>query len=639
MNDKAMEQLDYHRILNEIADKAITKRAKAKIKASRPLTNKKRIEHLLEEVREAVQILNISSSVPIHSLDEMSGYLEQINKGLFLRPDQLTIVLSFLDHCRKLKRFMHDKEFAAPLITTYAWSIDDLGELEQEIARCLKHGQVDDHATVELAGVRKQLRQAKEDLKARAEKLAGSKKYQTYLQEKMMIEKNGHYTLPIKREYRSKVSGIVIDTSASGATVFIEPNELGTIQELVDAMQIAEDHEVQQVLYTLTGLIMEKAQEIQIAIDAMHQYDILFAKAKYGLELDGTIPQVNEEYRIDLREARHPMLGKGAVPLTVQLDGNDRALVITGPNTGGKTVTLKTVGLLSMMAATGLMIPVKEGSNLHLFHHIFVDMGDGQSIDENLSTFSSRLKNIIGILEETNEHTLVLLDELGSGTDPNEGMNLAQVIMEHLYEKGATMLATTHYSELKRLADTREGFINGSMEFDVETLKPTYKLLLGETGRSQAFEIALKLGMHPELVQRAYQSTYNKTLHHTIDTKQKSYEKQMIINKYARKKPLNKKRDQEALRSYDRGDTVRLSTTDELGIVYKGPDESGNYVVQVKGEKKTVNHKRLTLHVSANELYPEDYDFDIIFKSKEYRKKKHQMGRKHVEGLMIDEEE
>ncbi|WP_368503138.1 endonuclease MutS2 [Alkalihalophilus sp. As8PL] len=639
MNHQTMDQLDYHRILDRVADKAITERAKTKIRSSQPLVNKKVIEHQLEEVREAVRILEISSSVPIHSLDEMGGYLDQANKGLFLRPDQLTIVLSFLDHCRKLKRFMRDKEYVAPIISTYAWSIEDLEELEKEISRCLKHGQIDDYATPELASVRKQLKQAKKDLRAKAERLAGNKKYQSYLQEKMMIEKNGHYTLPIKREYRSKVSGAVIDTSASGATLFIEPSELGTIQEQVNTLQIAEDHEQQQVLYTLTGMILEKAQEIQIAIEAMHQYDVLFAKAKYGVEIGGTIPSVNEDYLIDLREAKHPMLGREAVPLTLRLGGEDRALVITGPNTGGKTVTLKTVGLLSMMAATGLMIPAEEGSSLHLFHKIYVDMGDGQSIEENLSTFSSRLKNIIQILEDTNDHTLVLLDELGSGTDPNEGMNLAQVIMEHLYQKGATLLATTHYSELKRLADEREGFINGSMEFDLETLKPTYKLLLGETGKSQAFEIALKLGMHPELVQRAYTSTYNKPLKHNIDTSEKGYVKQLTINKHARKKSLQKSSNEEAVKTFAKGDNVRITATDELGIIYKGPDEKGNYSVQIKGEKKSINHKRLELHVSASELYPEDYDFDIVFKTKEYRKKKHQMNRKHVEGLTIEEEE
>nr|WP_090890839.1 DNA mismatch repair protein [Evansella caseinilytica] len=638
-----MHMLDYQQILERTADYALTNSAKDTIKSSKPTTNKKQIERMLQEVAEAVAILNISSSVPIHSLDDVVTYVKQAQKGLFLRPEQLTRVLTFIEHCRKLKQFMSDKEAAAPVITSYAWSIENLRELEEELSRSLKHGQIDDYATPELAKIRRHLRQKQTEAKEKAEAMLRSKRIAPYLQDSRVIAKNGLHTLPVKKEFRSKVPGTVADISASGATVFIMPNSVAALQEEADLLKLSEENEVQQILYTLTGLILEKEREINIAIETMHHYDVLFAKAKFGMEIGGTIPSLNENYTVELNEARHPLLGQDAVPLSLKLTPPDQALIITGPNTGGKTVTLKIVGLLTMMAQTGLLIPAAEGSSVHLFANIYVDMGDGQSIAENLSTFSSRLKNIIHILEETNDNTLVLLDELGSGTDPNEGMALAQVILEQLADKGATLLATTHYSELKNMAQQKAGFLNGSMEFDLHTLKPTYRLLLGETGNSQAFPIALKLGMHPQLIRRALELTYGGKeaelllLSMPEDAGQSnSCQKQIAVNKYARQ--VKKQKPAAPVSLFSQGDNVKVSPGGEMGIVYKGPDETGNYLVQIKGTKQRINHKRLTLSISASELYPEGYDFDIVFQSKEYRKKKHLLDRKHVDGLTIKEE-
>ncbi|MET1014798.1 MAG: endonuclease MutS2, partial [Paenisporosarcina sp.] len=351
---------------------------------------------------------------------------------------------------------------------------------------------------------------------------------------------------------------------------------------------------------------------------------------------------LNEDYTIHLKGARHPMLKGHAVPLSLQFGENDRALVITGPNTGGKTVALKTIGLLTMMAQTGLYIPAEKGSTLHVFQKIFVDIGDGQSIEANLSTFSSRLVNIIEILKSTDYRSLVLLDELGSGTDPSEGMALAIVILEQLYEKGATLFATTHYSEMKDFADQKDGFLNGSMEFDLETLRPTYRLLLGQSGKSQAFDIALKLGLHPELIRKAHLISYKNAQPFSSSLNEESlkdlhYVKQITTYKYERN--LRGEDLEEKVPLFEQGDNVKITVTNETGIVYKGPNSTGNYIVQVKGEKKEFNHKRLQLHIKKSELYPEDYDFDIVFKSKEYRKVKNQFNRKHVEGLILENEE
>lgn len=645
MNQQTIDVLGYQDILQEVGSYAITNRAKKTVEELRPSTNKKKIEHDLNEVHEALQIMKISSSVPLHTLNDMEQYIELAKKGLYIRADQFTKILSFLDHCSKLKRFMKDKNYVAPIISLYAESIEDLSQLELEISRCLRHGQVDDYASKELLSTRKQLSIHLTRIKEKAQSMAKSKSFTPFLQEETVLERNGRFVIAVKREYRNKIKGTIIDSSASGATLFMEPKELEDMQELIDILKVSEELEVEKILYELTEKFLVHEYTLRIAMDTMHHYDVIFAKAKHSMSIGGEFPLLNEDYLIHIKGARHPMLKANAVPLSLQFGENDRALVITGPNTGGKTVTLKTIGLLTMMAQTGLFIPAEQGSTLHIFHRIFVDIGDGQSIEQNLSTFSSRLLNIIDILKKTDDQSLILLDELGSGTDPSEGMALAIVILEQLFDKGATLFATTHYSEMKDFADQKEGFVNGSMEFDIETLRPTYRLLLGQSGKSQAFDIALKLGLHPKLIEKASQITYKNNnllpLHlNKAEFNDLHYVQQITTNKYARKTKLNKEeKEEEGISKFEQGDNVTILATDETGIVYKGPDNLGNYIVQVKGEKKTFNHKRLKLHIKGSELYPVNYDFDIIFKSKEYRKVKNQLNKKHVEGVNLVEEE
>ncbi|QSS99525.1 endonuclease MutS2 [Pontibacillus sp. ALD_SL1] len=640
MNQKTFEVLDFYTILNEVARFAFTERGKETILSLTPSFNRKQIERWLEETDEAKEILKISSSVPVHSLDDVSRMIDQAKKGMFLRPDQFQQLQSFLDHCGKLKRFMSDKQYAAPTVALYAESIEDLSDLERDIQGCLRHGQVDDYASKELLKIRRQKQNQLAEIKDRIGRLAKSKKLSTYMQEHVVAEKNGRFVLPIKATYRNKVKGTVLDSSSSGATVFIEPEEVTRLQEELEMTRLAEEREVEQILYYLTALVLEQDRTLHIAMETMHQYDIIFAKAKYSISIEGRAARLNTDYKIELCKATHPLI-HDPVPLTMSLGEDYHALVITGPNTGGKTVTLKTVGLLTVMTQAGLHIPAQEGTNLHIFQQLFVDIGDGQSITENLSTFSSRLVNIIEILQETNDHTLVLLDELGSGTDPTEGMGLATAILDQLYDKGAMLLATTHYNEMKDFAELRTGFLNGSMEFDIETLRPTYRLLLGTTGKSQAFEIALKLGMHPAIIEKAHEISYKEEKKYEMreNADAKTMEKQIKTNAYARKTSQKKERKEESIPHYNMGDNVTVLATEETGIVYKGPDGKGNYVIQVKGEKRTVNHKRIALHIPAEELYPEGYDFDIIFKSKEYRKIRKQLDRKHVDGLTLDEED
>lgn len=639
MNTHTFKVLEVQEIKRKIAEFALTNEGKEKIYNLAPSTHLKQIEAWLDEISEAVEILKKSSSVPVHGLSGMEQILAKLNKGTALRPDQLSKLYDFLDCCGKMRRFMKDKEYYAPRVSSYVAAIDELPELAEEIIRCIRNGRVDDYAAKELLKIRKQITIHEDRLKEKTLQLIRSNKYKTYLQENVVSQRDGRYVIPIKKEYRNKIKGTVLDTSASGSTLFIEPEEIAVYQEQLTWLLADEDVEVQKVLTYLTGLVEEKEQQIRIAIETMIHYDFLFAKAKYSRSINGAKVKVNEEKQIKLIQAKHPLLGEKAVPLTLEMMEGKSALVITGPNTGGKTVSIKTVGLLTLMVQCGLHIPASEESNLSIFQRILVDIGDGQSITENLSTFSSRIVNIIEILKDTNDHSLVLLDELGSGTDPGEGMGLATAILEQLYHKGAVLLATTHYSEIKEFAEGHRGFINGSMEFDIETLSPTYRLNIGRGGESQAFAIALKLGIHPKIIERAHQITYKemKTYNNkeTDSWKQKELEKQVIVNKYKNRKKAVVNPDAD-ITEYSQGDNVRISPTNEFGIVYSGPDQLGNYIVQVKGEKIAINHKRIKLYIAAEELYPADYDFDIIFESKENRKKSKILSKRHDGEIIIE---
>ncbi|WP_462411860.1 endonuclease MutS2 [Neobacillus sp. Marseille-QA0830] len=637
MNDHSFETLEFNQIKKCVAQYALTVEAKKRIELLAPSMVKKQIEAWLEEVSEAVRILNKSASVPVHGLDGMEQLLSNLNKGTALRPDQFIKLYELLDCCGKMKRYMKDKQFDAPRVSFYIDSIEELPELANEIIRCIRNGRVDDYASKELLKIRKQIAIQEERLKEKINQMLRSNKYKSFLQESVVAQRNGRYVLPIKKEYRTKVKGNVLDTSASGATLFIEPEEIAVYQDQLDWLSFEEEAEIQKVLQFLTGLVEEKEQELRIAVETMIHYDFLFAKAKYSRTINGHKPAVNEYGILELIEAKHPLLGEKAVPLTLKLNAEQSALVITGPNTGGKTVTIKTVGLLTIMVQCGLHIPAAAESNISIYQRILVDIGDGQSITENLSTFSSRIVNIIEILKETNDRTLALLDELGSGTDPGEGMGLATAILETLHDKGATILATTHYSEIKEFAENQPGFINGSMEFDLNTLSPTYRLNIGRGGDSQAFAIALKLGIHPKIIERAHFITYKEAKIYNGQTEpwnQRELDKQIIVNKHKKQTPVEKQQDNVPV--FCQGDNVIISPNNEFGIIYNGPDRQGNYIVQVKGEKVKFNHKRLKLYIAAAELYPADYDFDIIFQSKEYRKKSKILCKRHDDTIIID---
>lgn len=352
-----------------------------------------------------------------------------------------------------------------------------------------------------------------ERIKSKLDNMMKSAAYRDMLQDPIVSMRDGRYVIPVKSKFKRNIDGQILDRSSSGATVYMEPNDVRKLQTEISMLRAEEEIEISMILGVLTGMVAGFERELHITIEAMVHYDFIFAKAKYSRSIDAIGVEINQDNVIKIQNGKHPLLGEKCVPLNFMLGENYQSLVITGPNTGGKTVAIKTVGLLTLMVQSGLHVPVGEGSCFAVFRELFVDIGDGQSIEQSLSTFSSHMTNIISILRNAGPQDLVILDELGAGTDPSEGMGLAVAILEKLYSKGSMILATTHYSEIKEFAAVTPGFENGSMEFNLETLQPMYSLVIGKAGKSQAFAIAIKLGMDEEVIHRAQSITQKKVIH------------------------------------------------------------------------------------------------------------------------------
>lgn len=650
MNQNTLEILEFEKIRTELKGYALSDRAKDIIEKLEPSLDKKKIEYWLHETTETRNIVDRSSSVPLHSLTGIDKIREKLGKTAALQPEELEAVLSFLKEGIKLKNFMlrENLQYLAPNVSSYAASIFELDNLVQDIEKCIVRGQVDDRASSNLAKVRKRINIVEERIRAKVDAAMRNSKYKSYIQDSVISIRNGRFVIPIKSQYKNNVAGSILDSSASGSTVFIEPEEVKRLQDELNLLKIEEENEVYRILCCLTSELEAYSREISINIETMAHYDFLFAKGKYSKYIEGCSAEINSDNYIKIVEGRHPLLGKSAVPLNLTIGDDYRSLVITGPNTGGKTVVLKTVGLLTIMVQCGLHVPVKEGSNFAIFADILADIGDGQSIEQSLSTFSSHIKNIINIINCADKHSLVILDEVGSGTDPGEGMGIAVSVLEEIHSKGAVMLATTHYSEIKDFAWKAPGFKNGCMEFDINTLKPLYRLVVGRPGESNAFLIALRLGMSKDLIERAHRITYKEEKNYDgflIEAKEEGYLLEEAIKEHHEeqlerlKENIKMEAKAEKLKvkpKFKVGDCVYISTMDRTGIVCEPENSKGEVTVMVMRKKFKINHKRLSLYIDNQDLYPEDYDFDIIFESKENRKKKHLMGKRHVEGVVID---
>ncbi len=646
VNSTAIQLLEYNKIKETLKDYAVSEMGKERIQMLEPSTDVRIIEDWLLETSEARRVINRGAGVPLYNLENMEKTLVKIGKGAILTPGELWSIYRLLDGVQRMKRYMTERRDVAPTISTYAFSMYELEELAGEISRCIVDNRVDDRASAELSRLRKKIGILEERIKSKLEGILRSPVYKDYIQEAMVSLRNGVYVIPVRREHRKNIEGDVLDTSTSGSTVFIEPAAVKRLREELSLLRIEQEKEEYRILSTLTAMVDGCHREVSINIETMVHYDFLFAKAKYSKALDANTVELNTHNHIHIIGGRHPIIGKSAVPLNFTIGRSYRTLVITGPNTGGKTVALKTVGLLTLMVQSGLHVPVEEGSNFGVFRDVLVDIGDGQSIEQSLSTFSSHIRNIISIMECADPYTLVIMDELGTGTDPSEGMGIAIAVLEEIFERGATTLATTHYSEIKDYANQKEGFENGCMEFDINTLKPLYRLRIGESGQSNAFLIALRLGMDRRIIERAHAVTYKEKKDYAGVYRE--IPKQEVKNaeitqqheaQLDRAKKLQETRQkvekQKIEHAFQVGDCVYISTMNRTGIVCELENHRGEVGVMVMKNKFKVNRKRLSLYVESKELYPEEYNLDIVLESKENRKKKKQMGKRHIEGMEI----
>ncbi|MDX9871445.1 MAG: endonuclease MutS2 [Clostridia bacterium] len=504
MNNKVLERMEYPKIIDLLVRQCATQLGKELAEALQPSSEIEEINLWQEETSEAKEINRLYPGFSLGGVRDIRQPLKKSQAGGIIEPGEFLNIFDTLQAAKRIKKFFSEdgKKFAR--LALYAEGLALIPSLEQQIKKTITpEGDVSEDASPELSRIKKQFRNLQGKARDKLETMIRSAELQKYLQDPLITIRNDRYVIPVKQEYRQQVQGLVHDQSASGATLFIEPLAVVELTNEAQRYEALARAEVLRILRQLTGAVAAYYEELSCTLENLGQLDFVHAKAKLSSEYDGGRPLMNDRGFIHIFQGRHPLIQGKVVPVTIYLGKEFDILVITGPNTGGKTVTLKTVGLFTLMAQAGLHVPAETGTELAVFSQVFSDIGDEQSIEQSLSTFSSHMTNIISILDNLDDRTLVLLDELGAGTDPAEGSALAMAILEYLLQQGARVIATTHYSELKTFAFNNDRVENASVEFDVETLRPTYRLLIGVPGKSNAFEISLRLGLRPDLVEKA----------------------------------------------------------------------------------------------------------------------------------------
>lgn len=506
MNSKILGLLEFNKITNLLAQQAGSALTKKRINELKPAVNMRQVSDALTETTEAVSVIMYKGSIPIGEIGDIRDLLKMARKGRCLSMRELLKIKSILTITRQAKTFLtSDVPDNLKIIAEIAELLAPVPKLEKDIdSAILSDDEMSDNASSALKNIRREIRNKNDQIKSRMQKITSSQTSSKFLQDSIVTIRNGRYVIPVKREYASMFPGLVHDQSSTGATLFIEPQSIVTMNNELRQLEMDEQAEITRILQLFSSRVAEHHHEILNNQNLLAELDYINAKGKLSILMDGREPKINDKGIIDIKSGRHPLLDpEKAVPINVELGRDFSTLLITGPNTGGKTVTLKTIGLLIIMAQSGLHVPCYERSELPVLNEVFADIGDEQSIEQSLSTFSSHMKNITDIFAVAGRNTLVLLDELGAGTDPSEGAALGIAELEKLREMGALVVATTHYTELKKYALSTPGVENASMEFNVETLSPTYKLRLGLPGKSNAFEISRKLGLSEAIITRA----------------------------------------------------------------------------------------------------------------------------------------
>lgn len=644
MNTESLCTLGYEGIKGEVTRYAVSYEGKKLAGELAPMVYLPAIQRALEETEEAKELLERGASVPLPSLEGIEWIISLMGTGYLYNEQDFTAIATFLNSCSQLRKYMASKEQSSPRIAAYGASLQELRQLRDEIDRCIRFGVIESQASKGLERVRKRLTVAKERLQRKLESIMA--RHQSILQESLVSMRGGRYVIPVKREYHKQVKGAVLDQSTSGQTVFVEPYEVAALQGELELLTAEEAREEGIILSMLSGLVEREQEALRINIEVTGTYDFIFAKAKYARSIGARNIALNERGWFRMNGGRHPEL-KDMVPVSLEFGHGYKSLIVTGPNTGGKTVVLKTLGLLAAMAQSGLLVPVEEHSDFAVFRDIISVIGDGQSLTQSLSTFSAQMKSIEGMLRAAGRGVLLLIDELAAGTDPGEGFALSIAILEELNRKGANIIVTTHFNELKAFAASTPGFENARMEFDKHTLQPLYKLTIGEAGESYALQIAEKLGIPGEVIRRSHELAEQQRTpgsrisgvgrkaalkpnpgYKTPGSTQDGFQEEEEDSSH----PKNGKT---AETGFEIGDAVYITSLNRTGIVYARQDSMGIVGVMVQKEKMRINHKRLKPYLSKDELYPEDYDFDILFETKENRKKRKLMRKRHVEGLSI----
>ncbi|MDD2484844.1 MAG: endonuclease MutS2, partial [Eubacteriales bacterium] len=505
MNEKTFKVLEYQKIKDMLMSEAASVMTKKRIAEMSPSLELTEIKEMQAETTEAVSVIMHKGAPSFGGFYDISGAVNLASKGGVLMMKQLLEVLYNLHTARHASQFLQSDLPPLPRVRGLAEVLSVQKKIEEEIDRCiLSEDEMADSASSELKSIRRKIALQNEAVRSKMNSILTSADQKNLLQDSIITMRQGRYVIPVKQEHKQKFPGIVHDQSATGATFFIEPQAIVDMNNELRELELAEKKEMHRILSELSAMVGDVAEEIKNNQKILVKLDYIFAKGKLSVRMKGEEPEMNAGGLLRIRDARHPLIDpKKVVPVSVSIGAEYDTLIVTGPNTGGKTVTLKIVGLMVLMAQSGLHLPASSGTTMPIFRQVFADIGDEQSIEQSLSTFSSHMANIVEIVKVAGEETLVLLDELGAGTDPTEGAALAISILNDLYGKGAKTFATTHYTELKKYAISTYGVQNASMEFNVETLSPTYHLTIGTPGKSNAFEISKKLGLPSSLIEYA----------------------------------------------------------------------------------------------------------------------------------------
>ena len=606
MNEKYMRVLEYPKILDRLKDFAVSDMGKERALALRPSNDPETVRRLQAQTEEALSVIAYAGGNPMVAFSDVREYLKLAAVGATLSMKALLSVAEALRACRSIRRALVTDREDTPLITEMGSRIMTNRMLEEDItAAILSEEEMSDHASPELYDIRRHVRTINDRVRDKLNSYIRSSATQKYLMDTIITMRNGRYVIPVRAECRAFVPGLVHDQSGSGSTLFIEPMSVVEAGNELKEWTLKEQQEIERILKDFSARVAPDAPLIASSLDIMADIDCVFARAYLSRDMNATEPKLNEEGRIRLLNARHPLLDPAkVVPSTLWMGKEFSTLVVTGPNTGGKTVTLKTVGLLTLMAQSGMQIPAQYGSELSIFDEVFADIGDEQSIEQSLSTFSSHMTNIVFILNNVTPRSLTLFDELGAGTDPTEGAALAMSILQHLLDMRVTTLATTHYSELKAFALSTRGVENASVEFDVETLRPTYRLSIGVPGKSNAFEISRKLGLPDVLIQAASerlsrdQIRFEDVIANAEYHRQIAEKEQKLAEEAHRETQRIRNEAEKARREYEgqREAMMKKAKDDAKKILQKAQRESEQIISELKRAKSAMTIKEHELH-------------------------------------------